>query len=449
MSSPTVPFSIAQPFQNIRLLEVPDELLEIIASRQSVRLVSEPAGESQSVTASSFDSSLTSSLCSKQGFLHVCTDEKVWTVRQVSTSNSLYIARTVRGDISTTTARSHEEGTGNDGSGSWNHGVGLIAFAKPTSLLELQEKTSDCPEVAARYLDRMIPLWPASSLAVDSPTKTPAYTSTRSILDDVPCSVAAVRKAISLAPLFRTASGVFHIPTRVFLLETWTKIIELATILDLSLTHDTLIGNEKFWVHLRSDIGEEGVELAKQILKPKDGLLRALKLMAGDSSKDSHGKDGNNSDTPITRPTTIYDERGIARWTARLILQVQSHSHGHNTDAGATHPTVNQQPDSTTGMLVSQFMQKWHSTLPAAWTKNADLPLLEDFMQIQETDGGEVIVLLGGDIAGQAKQPQQSASGSTNTSRNGNSITNASANSTGKRKWHEKFAAQRDRNLKR
>lgn len=78
---PSIPLDLKHPFQSLRLLEVPDEILDIIAQGQELSFVSSPA-------------SISSNTNTKEGNLHLCSANKTWLVKQVSTSNSLYITQT-------------------------------------------------------------------------------------------------------------------------------------------------------------------------------------------------------------------------------------------------------------------------------------------------------------------------------------------------------------------
>lgn len=391
----------------------------------------------------------------KQGFLHVCTDDKVWAVRQMSTSNSVYIARTTSPASSSPSSTLNHEGIaeGHDSAPREDRHA-LTAFAKPASILELQESSNDGLEIAAGYLRRLIAVWPASStdsitgITSNTAANTTAhvYTTTSTLLDDIPCSATAIQTAVSLAPLFKIPSGELRIPTQAFLLETWTKIVEISTILDLPFTHD-LLHHERFRVCLKTDMGEAGVELTRRILDSRDGLLSALGLMSeqsngnGSNSSSKNSNERGDSESHNSSASIRYDERGMARWAGRLILQVHLES---TSDPKIKTSFSAGEQQRKPELSVTEFMQTWHSTLPASWTRHADLALLEDIIQIRSNDddggGGEVVVLLDTDGSASKGMRQQQSNAISKTS---------SATSKGKRKWHEKFAAQRDGNAKR
>ncbi|EXJ55543.1 hypothetical protein A1O7_08471 [Cladophialophora yegresii CBS 114405] len=101
-----VPFSLTEPPQSFRLLELSPELVDIIETQRNVaskrrRLwfkastrasysapTSSLRGSSQSIETRAGDAD-------RAGFLHLCSEEKVWAVKQVSTSNSVHITQWV------------------------------------------------------------------------------------------------------------------------------------------------------------------------------------------------------------------------------------------------------------------------------------------------------------------------------------------------------------------
>ncbi|KAL2444043.1 hypothetical protein ABEF95_014927 [Exophiala dermatitidis] len=111
-----VEFSVTVPHQSLRLMEVPAELVAVIEAERErekrrrrrkgqklksrLQFKSSPSTTHPSTSAPDKSSSLFASASSSssaqqgQGHLHLCSDDKVWAVKQVSTSNSVYITRT-------------------------------------------------------------------------------------------------------------------------------------------------------------------------------------------------------------------------------------------------------------------------------------------------------------------------------------------------------------------
>ncbi|KEF51608.1 uncharacterized protein A1O9_12243, partial [Exophiala aquamarina CBS 119918] len=118
-SFPPIAFSSTFPQQNFRLLELPPELLALIEARKDTHPVSvcmpcSYADHSHGHCRLQFKSGLPAATTSKQhtgshlpsrthapvtdasaqqGFLHLCSDENVWAVKQVSTSNTVFVTK--------------------------------------------------------------------------------------------------------------------------------------------------------------------------------------------------------------------------------------------------------------------------------------------------------------------------------------------------------------------
>ena len=98
-----IPFSTTSPPQNFRLLELPPELVEIIESQRrdakkmrKLWFKSSPARTvGNGEDADREMGGMGDAESGKEGFLHLCTEDRVWGMKQVSTSNSVYVARTI------------------------------------------------------------------------------------------------------------------------------------------------------------------------------------------------------------------------------------------------------------------------------------------------------------------------------------------------------------------
>src|SRR5882757_7009852 len=102
---PPIPFSATYPHQHFRLIELPVELVSVIetgGSRLYFKSGNAPASELNGNTKGitgigggiGSGTSKSTQESEKEGLLHLCADEKIWAVRQVSTSNSVYVAQT-------------------------------------------------------------------------------------------------------------------------------------------------------------------------------------------------------------------------------------------------------------------------------------------------------------------------------------------------------------------
>ncbi|KPI35142.1 uncharacterized protein AB675_1319 [Cyphellophora attinorum] len=139
-STTSVPFSISHPQEHVRLLELPPELLALIEAesgthnnsvdRERDTIYSDLGGRVQLKSAPTNDSSTATK--PKEEYLHVCTEDKVWAVRQVSTSNSVHVLRP---------AANVPVLSSNESDPTATPGPGVTAIAQPTSTLELLPAT--------------------------------------------------------------------------------------------------------------------------------------------------------------------------------------------------------------------------------------------------------------------------------------------------------------------
>ncbi|ETI21104.1 hypothetical protein G647_07448 [Cladophialophora carrionii CBS 160.54] len=103
---PPVPFSLTVPQQSFRLLELSPELVDVVEAQRDAaskrRRLWFKASSRASASASASTSTRRESSRSiegrageadREGFLHLCSDEKLWAVKQVSTSNSVHITQ--------------------------------------------------------------------------------------------------------------------------------------------------------------------------------------------------------------------------------------------------------------------------------------------------------------------------------------------------------------------
>ncbi|KAL2444055.1 hypothetical protein ABEF95_015295 [Exophiala dermatitidis] len=168
-----VEFLVTVPHQSLRLMEVPAELVAVIeAERERVdqqrrkggskgrglksrlQFKSSPNTPHPSTSPSAPDKSSSSSSSAQQGHLHLCSDDKVWAVKQVSTSNSVYITRTqtqthtqpapaVLAAASSSTAAPKDVDADADGDATM---ASATASSNPTASAPVQHYTSQSPQ---------------------------------------------------------------------------------------------------------------------------------------------------------------------------------------------------------------------------------------------------------------------------------------------------------------
>jgi hypothetical protein len=152
---PAVPFSITHPQQSFRLLELPPELAQIIEEQRSSATkrrklwLKSSMGRRKNWNGEGEDDP-------KEGPLHLCTEDKSWAVRLVSTSNSVHVTRTEPlqmsdgdGDV-----QMGDLGTAFNDKAS---GIGISAISQVKSILELIEAHPTEQEVETK-VRHMIPI---------------------------------------------------------------------------------------------------------------------------------------------------------------------------------------------------------------------------------------------------------------------------------------------------
>lgn len=421
---PPIPVGISQPFQNIRLLEVPDEVLDIITkSSESLYLRSSP--------------SLDESGATKEGNLHLCSDKKAWLIKQVSTSNSVYVTRASNllgheaeregdGDHTMSNGQEHEASASNPG---------ITAISKPTSILELYPVPATNHETTiSEHLHHLIPTISSATL---QPT-TSQY-SLRDLHNHIPAPTSMIRQILARKCVFElpwsspqlSASDPFgmksnsietrtggraYIPTVKLVLDTWLKINEAATISDTEIAGD-LEADMLLDAFPGDDNPSNGSDdvykaIAKRMFE-KDGYFVALGLII--KAKDTHAKD----------KLHVVE---MSRWVGNTILEMHSALDGNGT------------------LDKEAFEEQWENAVPAAWVKYCSVEILASACKVTRDGEGKELV------SWQLFTAETGATPSAGKQENGTKPAPAAAaapaaSTKGKRKWHEKFAAQR--NVKR
>ena len=240
-STSSVPFSISHPQQHVRLLELTPELLALITATENKshssanrkggkddgsdtdfdeidaqianKIYDDLGGRVQLKSAPPSDGD-GSSTKPKEEFLHVCTEDKVWTVRQVSTSNSVYVLKAA--DVPGLPSDDEE------GSGAGTR-PGMTAFAQPTSTLELLPIKFEARDVEGA-IRRLLPLQDLDGKANSTTT---TKMSTKELFKSVPYPLhsilAAQRNVFVITPKHNCC-----IPTPQLLLASWKAIFAMA-----------------------------------------------------------------------------------------------------------------------------------------------------------------------------------------------------------------------------
>lgn len=415
---PSVPFSIAQNLQNVRLLEVPEELLQIITNtEQSLYFKSTPAASHAKNGAEG-----------KEGNVHLCADDRVWAVKQVSTSNSIYVTR----------ASSSELNIGSNG-GDDDHGEMEVdslekdkrsnscvsAVAKPTSILELHALPPATYE--AMVLDHLNDMIPTISSTLDIPvTETSETYGLAQIHNHVPAPSSVIKRVLSQRCAFEISKPTSqstgensirsqaYIPSSSLLLSTWTEIMEVATLTGANITGLENIGildqgmDNKDLDDLSISMSEE--QQTKSIYRAisrrlfqKDGYLTSIGVINNENGK--------------------LNDRECTRWVGNLMLAAA------------------QDGANTSGISKEGFEKKWEDNVPTNWIKYCSVEVLRPACELTTVDGTDTVRWAPFGLEGDGAAGNGAAGSSQ--ARPGA----AAGGAKNKRKWHEKFAGQR--NLKK
>ena len=397
-------------------------MLDIITkSSESLYLRSSPSLEENGAT--------------KEGNLHLCSDKKAWLIKQVSTSNSVYVTRA-------SNLPEHEAERESDGDHTMSNGqepeasasnLGITAISKPMSILELYPvPATDHETTISEHLNHLIP---TISRATDQ-SATSQY-SLHDLHNHIPAPTSMIRQFLARKCVFElpwsppqpSASDPFgmkpnsvktgtggraYIPTVKLVLDTWLKINEAATISDTEIAGD-LEADMLLDAFPGDDNPPNGSDdvykaVAKRMFG-KDGYLVALGLII--NAKEIHAKD----------KLHVVE---MSRWVGNTMLEMYSALDGNGTREKEA------------------FEEQWENAVPAAWVKYCSVEVLASACKVTRDGEGKELV---------SWQPFVIEAGATSSaSEQENSTKPAAAaaptaSTKGKRKWHEKFAAQR--NVKR
>ncbi len=404
---PSVTFGITQPFQNIRLLEVPDEVLDIITnSTEGLYLKSSPPTDDSDAT--------------REGNLHLCSNKKAWLIKQVSTSNSVYITKAL--DL-----QQHHREVERDNEDFMSDGpdnvlsaptLGITAISKPTSVLELYPvPTTSHENTISELRSRLIP---TISTATDPSTTSPY--SMQDLYNHIPAPTSIIERVFAQRCMFElpwstrrsslsdpsrtrpSSNAKAYTPTSDLLLETWRKVIEAATIANTKITGDLEADMllEAFGEPSHGNNDDVFKALARKMFE-SDGYFTSLGLITKASGK---------------REQEQLNEMEMSRWVGNMILKVHAGPNG--------------------ALEKKSFEEIWEHAVPAAWVKYCSVEVLGTACEVTIDEANMSHV---------SWRPFAVDSGASPDSTEHQSTTKpavSAATTKGKRRWHEKFAAQRD-----
>ncbi|EFR02429.1 hypothetical protein MGYG_05424 [Nannizzia gypsea CBS 118893] len=353
-----------QPLQPVRLLELPPELLDQLESDHPPQLYlksSAPAASSSSSTTTTTSTSTStsatstatsaSSAASRPGadFVNLCTPDKTFSLRQVNSSNSVFLIKP-RGAADRATATAPATDTDTDTAASTASTVTAIAQCKST--LEVQAMASS--DTAVAPLLAVLAIYDESDILIDDRTEEDDHPLSPSeivrerskVFADIPFSLAECERAWKHICAFvhkSKESGVIacHRPSARAKLMAWEKIVEGATLHGIDLGKQFLV--EDLW----SAVIEEAQHTVIDEYPFPRSLFDAIVRRLVDNSPIDGDLKWANLDLRIT-----------AQWTAELLLEASN---------GSPKSVLN----------VDTFSSDWKDLLPEQWRPYASIDNLD------------------------------------------------------------------------
>ena len=411
----------------------------------------------------------------KEGFLHLCSDERVWTVKQVSTSNSVYITRTSSSErLRVPNGDGDGMGVGEsdmdeadeiaDGAGARaqdvhglsiaarsSHGVSTISQVK--NILELIEMKPDEKKIEMQ-IRGMVPLHHDAEDEADeqsSSSDSRSQVSLRDVLDNIPAptniTLAAMKRlfifGLCQSPANPGGQIKVSIPSPALLLKAWHLLLQQSLIsshpldrpggLEENMLQDLLAG-----VRDAASSDDEASVNVNVIMAIFRGLVRKGDCAVDDGDetfhvdldldcrpfRDAMSRDGSRIDLDAARTNDML---------GRLVL------HGLRQK--------NMSEDAARTVSLEEFLTEWAEMLPDSWARNCDAAAL-----VHATDGVEIA------RDGTGKEVLRCSPGRNEPSASQLSsaapapfahVGAATAQGQKSRKWHDKFGEQRNTTVKK
>lgn len=490
---PAVSFSATFPQQNFRLLELPPELVTLIENSSKAqggrRLWFKSAPTARASNGNGGGNGVQAA--AQQGFLHLCTTEKSWAVKQVSTSNSVYVARTrseseieqdADGDTSVLQPEKEmaddDQDENEDGektkiesaTTTRGGGRGITTISRVKNILELVEVKPDVGDVENRVRE-IVPLFNSGDDGGDEemlgrPTSINAIAShegvtLKDVFEAVPAPTTLIADVVRRSFVFETSESqsreedealrrVF-VPDSSLLLRAWRSFIQQCAISGVKVDGGAGLNGETLrglFDGLREDAdgdvdGEVLVNVTTAILQRffNDDDDETLCAEDKHSDKSSLGLTQDLTrllarQKPLTFGTSVAavaaeqpepHPRTLIGTWLLASLSRQSQSHSHSSEAVIT---------------LSSFRDQWASLLPDSWAADCDpRALISSHPNIHlsvSDDGeedGEVLIFAGATATA-------NENGNGNAKGTGRGVLDAKTQQK-KRKWHERFGAQR------
>jgi sister chromatid cohesion protein DCC1 len=418
---PAIPFTHTHPQQSFRLLELPPELLELLSSdnpptyvvhgiqlnltrnrfrlTKSTRLYLKSSNPPTNVT-----STTPRTKGAEAGYVHLCSPTQTYQVRQVSTSNSLFVTQpaTLLNQNTPTNQPKGEADAAQEDEVALSAIGALKAIGQVNSVLELKPVQLDIQGL----LQSMIPVWKwnnTDTIDLNEVAAKGAAVSKREIFDQLPAPETQIEDAWRRLFAFEVR-GHSYVPDQETLYRAWEEVM------------DIFVSEEGREAELSAGIFLGGRYLCEDNRELLEAVGRSI-WWSPVLRKPTGTAPGQDEDGEL-------DETITTAWVGRLVLQHMANG------------------DQSIG--VEQFMTAWRNLLPEKWGRGVGIDVLgQGSYQLETSVDGVATIRTRGRTDGATDSSTKEKGLLESVAKD----PNARAGTTGKRKWHEKF--KDSRNVKR
>ncbi|KAH0842885.1 hypothetical protein FOPE_08040 [Fonsecaea pedrosoi] len=496
LTFPPVPVSSTLPHQSLRLLELPPELLDEVETqiknpskrrklwfKSSVDIAPSALGQGQRPLQKGFSGGGITSVRDaegKEGFLHLCTDDKIWAVKQVSTSNSVYITQTSDlshgprandkgrdegGDGDTSMAGADEDGDGATlpkAAGSSTRGGGITTRAQVRNVLELIKVEPDEREIERR-VHELTPLYhdvdddvdPLDRGRIGNGTRSNGSegVSLRNVLDNIPAPTRLIRDVMRKSCVFQLPQPtapkgeedkkMVYLPTPTLLLRRWKDFLQQCTISGVNLEkNDHVLPGKSLRAVLDGLVETEETDVGRALaFNVTLAILRRLTNEVADDGRDPHTCDDPSLlDMDLSSPDSISEDQLVntklkfnPSFSRDVVGQWLLSSHTRKRSLVPNSSADSSPAQGGLVLRVDEFISEWTQLLPDSWAVNCDIagPVSASVngVSVARDDQGVQVLRFASPSSGVAGSLAKDAQGQSQSQK--------------KRKWHEKFGAQR------
>jgi sister chromatid cohesion protein DCC1 len=420
---PAIPFTHTHPQQSFRLLELPPELLELLSSDNPSTYVVH--GIQLNLTRNRFQLTKSTRLYLKSsnlptnvtsattprtkgaeaGYVHLCSPTQTYQVRQVSTSNSLFVTQPVMllNQNTPTNQPKGEADAAQEDEIALSATSPLKIIGQVNSVLELKPVQLDVQGL----LQSMVPVWKWSNtdtIDLDEVAAKGIAMSKREIFDQLPAPEIQIEDGWRRLFAFEVG-GHGYVPDQETLYRAWEEVMDVFVSdegCEAELSAGIFLGGG----YLCEDDNRELLEAVGRSIWWSPVLRKLTETAPG---QDEGGE---------------LDEAITTAWVGKLVLQHMASG------------------DQSIG--VEQFMTVWRNLLPEKWGRGVGIDVLgRGSYQLETSVDGVATIRTGVATDGAADSTTKEKGLLESVAKD----PSTRAGTTGKRKWHEKF--KDSRNVKR